>query len=65
MMFEKLMEHGAAAADRRARERARGIAQKLPPGVGVEETPEGLRLSGRGLKRRLVIEPALRWISLP
>jgi hypothetical protein len=34
-----------------------------PPGLAVEPAAEGVRLSGRGLKRRFALEPALRWLT--
>lgn len=59
-MFERLI----VRAVRRAREKAdaqaariaEGLAEQAPPGVRVERVTEGVRLSGRGLGRRLMRE---------
>jgi hypothetical protein len=53
-------------AERRAIARRRLVADRLraelPPGLAVEERGEAVTLSGRGLGRRFVLEPALRWL---
>lgn len=42
----------------------RRIVQSLDvPGVVIDETEQGVRLSGRDLWRRLIEEPRLRWIG--
>lgn len=65
-MFELLMIHGAALADKMARRRRRALAEALeadaPAGVSVSEEAEAVVLSGRGLGRRFALEPALRWL---
>ncbi|HEX6374611.1 MAG TPA: hypothetical protein VFZ91_02715 [Allosphingosinicella sp.] len=65
-MFERLMRHGAALAETRARRRRSELAEALreaaPDGVGVSEEEEAVALSGRGLGRRFALEPALRWL---
>ena len=65
-MLERLMIHGAALAERAARERRSSLAQALreeaPEGVTVEEEADAVALAGRGLRRRFAIEPALRWL---
>jgi hypothetical protein len=65
MSFEGL----EARADRRARERAKARRESLAaelgealPGARAEAVEEGVRLSGRGLKRRFARDPALRWL---
>ncbi len=64
-MFERLMIEAAAlatkAAQRRRGELAAALADEAPAGVRVDETEEGVALSGRGLGRRFALEPALRW----
>jgi hypothetical protein len=65
MMFEKLMLHGAALAQKAARSRRAALAEALreeaPEGVRVSEEEEGVALSGRGLGRRFALDPELRW----
>lgn len=60
-MFERLK----AAADKRAdrllmRVIARLAARPVPPGVEVKALPDGVELSGKRLKRRMIDDPALR-----
>ena len=65
-MFEKLMLHGAALAHRAAQARresmVRTLSEEAPEGVRVGEAEEGVALSGRGLSRRLALDPELRWL---
>jgi hypothetical protein len=65
-MFEHLTERGVARGERRAAELARRIAgrmgDELPAGLKSEATTTGVRLRGRRLKQRLLLDPALRWI---
>lgn len=65
-MFEALEGRVRLLAERRARERAQALAEELraelPRGIAAEAVPDGVRLSGRGIGRRLVLEPALRWL---
>lgn len=67
-MFERLVDRVEARAEQYARERAVALAEeagaKLPEGVAAEAAPEGVRLIGRSLRRRFVLEPALRWMRL-
>ena len=67
-MFERLMLHGAALAERAARRRRTELAEPLgvavPAGVRVEEEEEAVALSGTGLGRRFALEPGLRWLVL-
>jgi hypothetical protein len=54
-------EQMAAAAIGRAKRRiVRGVDT---PGISARETADGVVLSGRGLRRRLFLEPQLRWIG--
>jgi len=65
-MFERLSARIERAAAQRARARGAGlaarIADELPSGVTAEADESGVRLSGRGLRRRFALEPALRWL---
>ncbi|HEX2763995.1 MAG TPA: hypothetical protein VHM92_09190 [Allosphingosinicella sp.] len=65
-MFAKLMIHGAALAERAARRRRGAVAQALQEELGrkaaVEESAEGVTLTGRGLSRRFALDPAWRWL---
>lgn len=68
MMFERLMDRARTRAEQRARERVLKLAEEmraeLPRGIDAEAGSEGVRLIGRGLRRRFVLEPALRWMRL-
>lgn len=61
------MSRAAQAARRRTSERARQIAAEaettLPRGVAVERVESGVRFAGRGLRRRFLTDPALRWLT--
>lgn len=67
-MFEPLTARAARAAERRARERAAALAEEiravLPGDIRVEAEAQGVRLSGRALRRRLALDSALRWTLL-
>ena len=60
-MLEKLTQ----AADRRA---AKAVARRIdrlaqtptPPGVTVEANPDGITLTGKSLRRRMLNDPSLR-----
>lgn len=66
MMFERLTARAGRIARRRARARietlARQLAAELPPGIRAEAREDGVRLSGRTLRRRFALDPALRSI---
>ncbi len=66
-MFERGMVRISRVAERRRRDRietlAEGMRAAAPLGIAVEPAAEGVRLSGRGLKRRFALEPALRWLA--
>jgi hypothetical protein len=66
-MFEQLTARVATLAEeRRQRRRARvaaALREAAPRGVSVEELEEGVLLSGPGLIRRSITDPALRWIG--
>jgi hypothetical protein len=65
-MFERLAAYGAALAEKAVRRRLADLAEALrdeaPAGVRVEEEDEAIVLAGRGLARRLALDPALRWL---
>ncbi len=65
-MFERLRLHGAALAGKAARRRrdelAGALREEAPAGVEVGVEEEGIRLSGRGLRRRFALEAGLRWL---
>jgi len=65
-VFERLRERGVERARTRAAARREGLAERMRAGVprGIEVDVEGdeVVLSGRGLGRRLLVEPALRWL---
>jgi hypothetical protein len=63
-MFERLEERARLAAHRRCAERRAEIAERmaseLPRGIVVNVGAEGVTLSGRRLKLRLALDPAVR-----
>ena len=63
-MFERIEERIGRAALALARRRIATIAERLsgelPRGVAAEIAADGVRLTGRGLRRRLALQPALR-----
>ncbi|HEY0013907.1 MAG TPA: hypothetical protein VGB79_13780 [Allosphingosinicella sp.] len=63
-MFERLQERARRSAEARAGRRraqvAQRLAEELPGGAAVTENEDGVTLSGRGLRRRLALDPALR-----
>jgi hypothetical protein len=65
-LFERTMHRAATLAARRAEARADELAgrmqDELPAGIAAERTAEGVRLSGRDLRRRLALDPGLRWL---
>lgn len=65
-MRARLEARGVAIAAE-ARQRAIvALAERVAaevPGVAVEPQEDGVVLSGRGLARRLIDEPVLRWIG--
>jgi hypothetical protein len=66
-MFERLTARAAQLAEGRARARARQIAGEaeavLPRGVRVGVEEGVVRLTGRRLRRRFLVDPALRWLT--
>jgi hypothetical protein len=66
-MFEELVAKGAAFGEARCRRlRARvaaALREAAPRGVAVVEVETGVILSGRGLRLRSIVDPAVRWIA--
>jgi hypothetical protein len=65
-MMERMEARGRAIAAEAQRETIAALAERVGETVpGVTATPEadGVALSGRGLARRVLDEPALRWIG--
>ncbi|HEX8532726.1 MAG TPA: hypothetical protein VF662_01000 [Allosphingosinicella sp.] len=66
-MFERTLARIRVNADLRAAARIQALAERmepaLPRGVRAEPAPEGVLLSGRALRRRFALEPALRWLT--
>ena len=66
-MFERLMLHGAALAEKAARRRRNALAEALadeaPEGVRIFEEEGAVALEGAGLARRFALEAALRWLT--
>jgi hypothetical protein len=65
-MFERLIDRAGRKAEMRARARVRELgdrlAAELPAGIGCEADADRVVISGRGLRLRFMVEPALRWI---
>jgi hypothetical protein len=65
-MFETLIARAQGAAERRAAARADALAAALdgalPGDVTVAVGADGVGLTGRGLERRLALDPALKWV---
>lgn len=60
-MFERVEAQVRAAAEARVRARVAELAaSEMPAGVRVEAAGDRLVLTGRGLGRRRVTDPALR-----
>jgi hypothetical protein len=66
MMFDRMIGRALQLAERRAMERTMELTERMrteaPHGIAIEATSEGVRLSGRGLRIRIALEPALRWL---
>ena len=65
-MFERIMEHARGAAARLATSRiselTEQIRSRVPTNIEVSAQENGIRLSGRALRRRFALDPALRWL---
>lgn len=64
-MFERLESRARAEANARVAERTSALADHLhallPRDIAIEETDDGVLLTGRGLARKLVLDASLRW----
>jgi hypothetical protein len=65
-MLERLeaqaRQRAEAAADLRRDQLAVRLEELAPPGLGIETAETGVVLTGRRLGRRLLTDPALRWL---
>jgi hypothetical protein len=60
-MFERLQAEAEKRADRLLMRIIRHLAARaVPPGVEVKALDEGVELSGKRLKRRMIDDPNLR-----
>jgi ABC-type transport system involved in cytochrome bd biosynthesis fused ATPase/permease subunit len=63
-MFERLKTRAGLLAEAQAARRRDALAarltEELPAGIAANLADQGVELSGRGLKRRLALEPPLR-----
>ena len=60
-MFERLQEAANKRVDRLLMRLIRHLAARpVPPGVEVKALPDGVELSGKRLKRRMIDDPQLR-----
>ena len=60
-MFERLQEAANKRVDRLLMRIIRHLAARpAPPGVEVKALPDGVELSGKRLKRRMIDDPHLR-----
>lgn len=60
-MFERIIRKAQAiAAQKRNAQIARLAQVTPPPGITVTRTEDGIVLSGKRLRRRLITDPALR-----
>jgi hypothetical protein len=66
-MFEGLISRAARLGEARALARARQIAADaeaaVPRGVRVSLEDGAVRFRGKGLLRRFLVDPALRWLT--
>jgi hypothetical protein len=64
MIFEGLAARMRHRAQARAAARRAALAAELAalPGVRAEAIEDGVRLTGRGLRRRFALDAALRWL---
>lgn len=66
-MFERLMARAQRCVERRAEYRverlAEGLRSERVRGVKVRVEGRAVILSGRGLRRRFALDPALRWLT--
>jgi hypothetical protein len=59
-MLDNLQRRAAARAEARRQAQIRRIVALAPKGVTATPAPQGVLLTGRGLKRRFIYDPWLR-----
>ena len=60
-MFERILSKARSLAEARCKARIERLASEVPPpGVAVTQTEEGVVLSGKRLRHRLVTDATLR-----
>lgn len=60
-MFERIIGKAQAVATQKRNAQIERLVQVTPlPGITITRTEEGVVLSGKGLRRRLITDPALR-----
>lgn len=60
-MFERIIGTAQAVATQKRNAQIERLVQVTPlPGITITRTEEGVVLSGKGLRRRLITDPALR-----
>jgi hypothetical protein len=60
-MLERIIGTAQASAAQRCNAQIERLAQLTPPpGITIARTEEGVVLSGKHLRRRLITDPALR-----
>ncbi len=60
-MFERIIGKAQAVAAQRRNAQIERLAQATPPpGITVARSEDGIVLSGKRLRRRLITDPALR-----
>lgn len=68
LSFERLRARGARVAEARAERAAARLAARMraeaPEGVRVEAARDGVRIEGRGLRRRFMTDAGLRWLAV-
>ncbi|HEX8214269.1 MAG TPA: hypothetical protein VF582_02225 [Allosphingosinicella sp.] len=67
-MLAQMAERVRRKAEQRAQELVLELTQRLraelPGAIEAEADEGGVRLTGRNLRRRFALEPALRWLRL-
>jgi hypothetical protein len=61
-LLARVEDRARHLADRHRTVLARRLATEAPPDVVVETDAEAVRLSARGLSRRLALDPAMHWL---
>lgn len=60
-MFERIIGKAQAIATQKRNAQIERLVQVTPlPGITITRSEEGVVLSGKGLRRRLITDPALR-----